>query len=350
MSNFILETRRKCRNWALIFWILAFPLILVTLFRLILAGAYDAASQPAKLGLKNVSQNSTLQAVLEQLEEQGTIQIVPVENADAVLEMDENGDLVVHMSENGISQSIIVSIANQYNQKLEVIQTTNTVPSEHHENYLTEKKVASNKSLTYINYFTTLAMGCLSSAYFGLRAISDLQANLSEVAKRLACSPEPKSKLVFKQIISSNLICMSLNVIQILIMKYILKIDFGSYIGFVFMTAFLGTWLGIGLGMVVGGMFTLKYNDKSNLLTAFIMLCNAAAGMMIPHIKYLFRQLFPLLDAVNPAALITDAFYQLSFYGISQSYYRMILTILVTGVIFYFMTFIILRRQRYASL
>lgn len=349
MSNFILETSRKCRNWSLIFWILAFPLILVTLFRLILSGAYDVAGQPAKLALKNIPQDSMLQVTLDQLEKQGTIQIV-VDHADAILEMEESGDLVVHMSTNGIQQSIIMSIANQYTQKIEIIQVTNTMTSNQHTNYLVEKETITNKSLTYINYFTTLAMGCLSSAYFGLRAISDLQANLSDVAKRLACSSEPKSKLVFKQIISSNLICMSLNVIQILVMKYMLKIDFGPHIILVLMTAFLGTWLGIGIGMTVGGIFTLKYNDKSNLLTAFIMLCNAAAGMMIPHIKYLFRQLFPFLDAINPAALITDSFYQLSFYGISPSYYRMILSMLVIGGIFYFVTFMILRRKRYASL
>lgn len=350
MHNLILEIQRKTRNWALIFWILVFPLILTVLFRLIIANAYTTASSPAQVGTLSLNNDPQLAAVLDQLETEGIITLVEPEQADAVLEVQDDGQLVVHMDDNGIAQTIITAIANQYQQTRALTEQTGILPDNSQTAYLVEKTMPSNKSLIYINYFTTLAMGCLSSAYFGLKAINDLQANLSEVGKRLACSPEKKSHLVFKQVLSNNLICMSLNLIQILVMKYLLQIDFGTHTGFILLTTFLGSWLGNGLGMVVGGFLKLNYNDKSNLLTAIIMLGNTAAGMMLPQIKYLVRLYCPLADALNPAALITDAYYQLSFYGLNATYYRLIITMAVIGLLFYLLTLLILRRQRYASL
>lgn len=72
--------------------------------------------------------------------------------------------------------------------------------------------------------------------------------------------------------------------------------------------------------------------------------------MMGPQMKYLIDSSVPILNKINPAAIITDGYYALSVYGVGERYWFDIASILVFSAILSFVSILVLRRQKYDNL
>jgi len=72
--------------------------------------------------------------------------------------------------------------------------------------------------------------------------------------------------------------------------------------------------------------------------------------MMFDGIKLIIRNNVPVLSYLNPANLIADSFYALYFYSGTTHYFINLLILCAMTVVFGFITYIVLRRQKYASL
>ena len=74
------------------------------------------------------------------------------------------------------------------------------------------------------------------------------------------------------------------------------------------------------------------------------------AGLMISGINYIIAQNIPILAWINPAALISDAFYCLYFYDDLNRYFLDIGVLIIMAVVMLLGTAILLRRQKYESI
>jgi ABC-2 type transport system permease protein len=57
----------------------------------------------------------------------------------------------------------------------------------------------------------------------------------------------------------------------------------------------------------------------------------------------------PILNRINPAALIVDSFYSLDTYGAGARYAADTILLVVIGIVFCIGSVLVLRRKRYAS-
>jgi ABC-2 type transport system permease protein len=73
------------------------------------------------------------------------------------------------------------------------------------------------------------------------------------------------------------------------------------------------------------------------------------SGMMYHGIKYLVIKAVPILAWLNPANIMTDAFYAL-YYGNSSRCALNIAGLLAFGAVFCLVAYSVLRRQKYASI
>lgn len=71
--------------------------------------------------------------------------------------------------------------------------------------------------------------------------------------------------------------------------------------------------------------------------------------MTNPDFKYQIHQNMPLLEYINPCALLADAYLRLSLYGIDFVYVKDIIGLIIFVFITYGITFYIVRRQSYAN-
>jgi ABC-2 type transport system permease protein len=80
------------------------------------------------------------------------------------------------------------------------------------------------------------------------------------------------------------------------------------------------------------------------------MVCSFLSGLMIVDMKYITIRAFPALRYINPANLISDAFYTLYYYDTLDKVFLSIGLQLLMALLFFVTIAMIVRRQRYASL
>jgi len=74
------------------------------------------------------------------------------------------------------------------------------------------------------------------------------------------------------------------------------------------------------------------------------------SGLYYANIKYIVDKSMPILQYINPAALITDGFYTLYYYNNHQRFFVNISILTLLSIVFCLITYSIIRRQKYASL
>ena len=78
----------------------------------------------------------------------------------------------------------------------------------------------------------------------------------------------------------------------------------------------------------------------STLLMCFL------AGLMVGNMKYFIETNAPVINKINPAAVISDSFYSLCVFGDVKMYARCILTLVVMSVVFFGISVVCIRRDR----
>ena len=80
------------------------------------------------------------------------------------------------------------------------------------------------------------------------------------------------------------------------------------------------------------------------------MVCSFLAGLMNSNMKDLVEKHVPIINRINPAALISDAFYCINVYNDTARYYRNLVTLAVMSAAFVMASFLLIRRNRYDSI
>ena len=117
--------------------------------------------------------------------------------------------------------------------------------------FITEKSV-SGKTLnpTVLYFFALIAYACMSGAYLSIEAVRDTQANLSPLGARRSITPYRKQFLIFIDM----LVLIFIHFINVMILtfyvNYILDIDLGNNYLAILATNFMGSLIGICLGLM----------------------------------------------------------------------------------------------------
>ncbi len=199
-------------------------------------------------------------------------------------------------------------------------------------------------------FYVLIAMACLFGCFLGLENATSLQANLSALGIRRSVSPTRKSKMV----VSDFLAAVTLQYINILILLaylvFVLKIDFGTKAAMILFTALIGVITGVALGTVIGVINRASSRMKDALLSLGTLFLSFLGGLMYGDMQDIIEHHVPIINRINPAALIKDAFYCLSVYDDYGRYTRNIVTLLGFSVLLCSITILVMRREKYASI
>lgn len=378
MSLHIFGNRLKCllRDKENVFWTMLFPILLAVFFNLALSNVNAGESfQAIKLAVVNNSSFHNDQALQTALDaaaageqklfeltltsQQQAEQLLTEQKVSAYLLVDEEPVLVV--SKTGIRESIIKSFLDSY---LQTTAAVNTILQNNpnnpallfqsageRQNYLAEVTgSAADPNNILIFFYSLIAMSCFYGGFWGMREVTDIQADISALAARINISPQHKLKAFLSSLTASYLIHFSELILLLLFLRYVLQIDFGAKSGYVVLTTALGSLAGIAYGAFISALVKKSENMKVAILIGTTMFGSFLAGMMIQDIKYLVSQKFPLLAYVNPINLLTDAFYSLYYYDTFSRYFLNITILGGMTIAFCLGTYVIVRRRKYASL
>lgn len=370
--------RLKCllRDRVMVFWTLLFPLILATFFNLAFSNLnQNERFSPIDLAVVNNDAyhqaqdfNQTLKGVSEGEDRMFNLTETSLEEADQLLNDGEvvayilvNPEIQMIVRKSGINQNIVKIFLEVYQQSTTAAtkiitsnpQNSNQVIADLSVRLGYTKSVSSNSAEpnVILNYFySLLAMACIYGSFWGLKEVTDIQADLSTRAARINMSPVHKLKAFIYNMSASLLIQYAEILVLLAYLRFLLGIDFGNKTGYVLLTTFVGSIVGITFGAFISTVVKKGEGVKIAILIGTTMLGSFLAGMMFDKMKYIIAQNIPILSYINPVNLLTDAFYCLYYYDTFDRYWFNIGVLGIFTCIFCLGTYFIIRRQKYASL
>jgi len=368
--------KKLLRTKEMIFWTLAFPILLSIFFHMAFQNL-DAAEtfQTIPTGvladeayedhaflkevLLEVSKGSTpllqvfegSQEELARLLEEGTIR--------GYLTAGDPISLTVRGT--GMSENILRLFLEELNEQAHVMKTVQekdpaSVPRlltaiEESSALLVEKEKDTAAPSQILNYFYSLiAMACMYGAFFGSDEITDIEAHISSRAARIQVAPLHKLKAFLSSSLASYVVLMINTSLLLLFLRFVLGIDFGPRVGYLILTTFMGTFTGLTFGAFISTLVKKNENMKSAVIVAVTMAGSFLSGMMYAPMKYIVYDKAPVVFYLNPVNLITDSFFSLYYYSSFTRYAQNMGMLLLLSILFSLGSYTQLRRRRYASI
>lgn len=384
MFSHIFINRLKCllREKEMIFWTLLFPILLATLFNMAFANLSnneifqkiniavvnsekyqkDVAFKSVLSSLSNVdgaeSENDLFKVTIATKEESDNL--LKNNKIDGYIDLENDFTLVVKSS--GLNQTIIKGFLDDYIQTNSAILTIiNKNPNalaqglgkdiSSRQTYL--KEVSASKrtpNTTVVYFYTLLAMTCFYGGFMGMHEVITIQADLSAQAARVNVAPVHKMKIFLSSLSAATSVQLMAILIVLGYVNLVLKIDFGNQFGFILLTCVTGCFTGVSFGALVSALVKKGEGIKTAILIGVTMSLSFLAGMMQAEVKYLVTTAFPFMAYINPLNLITDCFYSLYYFDTYTRFFTNIIILYGFTSVFCLITFLILRRQKYASI
>lgn len=373
---FIYRLRCLLRDRETIFWTMLFPLLLAVLFNMAFSnlnsGESFKAIDIAVVENKQYSDGQFFTSALNEVSKGDNrlfkLTIASIEEADRLLK-DNSVDgyiiaedpvrLVVNKS--GMKQNIIKSFLDNY---MHTASAVGSILREHPEKqqevlsklgdrkqYVREVSgTNAEPNNVLIFFYTLIAMSCFYGGFFGMREITDIQADISPLAARINIAPVHKLKAFLISMSASLLINIAEILLLLLFLQFVIGVDFGPKAGYVILTAIAGSITGVTFGAFISALVKKREGIKTGILVGVSMVGSFLAGMMNQSIKYIVSQKIPILSYLNPINLLTDALYCLYYYDTFDRILLNIGVLLIFIVLFCMGTYFIIRRRKYASL
>lgn len=122
-------------------------------------------------------------------------------------------------------------------------------------------------------------------------------------------------------------------VILLLYLRYVLRMEFQGSMAQMLLVSLVGCIVGVSMGVFVSSASKLSENIKVAIMLGISMTGSTLAGLMNSKIKFAVDQNMPIINKLNPAALITDAFYCINVYDDPVRMKTNLMTLLLMAVV-----------------
>lgn len=378
LHAFYYGLKQLFRDKTLVWWTLLFPVLLSTLFYAAFSGlSEDESLKAIPVAVVQEDNNFAFDTVIRMLSEPGENQFLEVIYADqeealslleakevvGVLQGSSPVTLLVSAEMSGVEmeKSILSAFVEQYNAIYDgIVEIAMTRPEKMaqvvkelmaEKSYMTQTTYSDGTMDESVSYFFNLiAMVCLYSAMGGMLVAVRNQANLSALGARRCMSPTHKLVSLSGEQLATWLFNYVMVLISICYQNFILKVSFGSELGYVLLAAAVGCMTGVSLGFLVGSIGRMSESTKLGILMVVIMFNCFLSGLMVQNMRIYVGKVCPWYNKINPAALIADSFYALTVYASHDRFFMNLATLLAMSVVFCLAGYVLVRREKYANL
>ncbi len=353
----------------LIFWSLAFPFALATLFNFAF-GTFNELGIFEAIDVTVVDEgNVEFNELLNQLEEEEILNIEYNNNEEASKLLEEEEVQAVLISGEEVEllfyeESMDVRILNEIIKSYMRVSSTmgNIVEevgySESVVNSVLEDEVviesmnlkATESSFVSQYFFTALAMSIIYGSFWGIRSLEAVQANQSSVALRLNVTPTNKIKVVAIDFICSFIMVAVTVILLITYFTKVLGVEFGTDYLLTTLVCLSGMVMSISGGFAIGALSKLNATTNVNIVSTLTVFSCFLAGMMESTIPYSINNVAPFVKYINPATLITNSFNILYYYESYTDVYINIIIMTAIGFVLMMASYHTLRRKEYDSI
>ncbi|MCH5264442.1 MAG: ABC transporter permease [Lachnospiraceae bacterium] len=364
------------RTRVLLFWTLAFPFMLSTFMYLAFGNIFESTEQfhviPAAVVQKEASEifDPMLSAVsgdgddallsVTKVEEEEAEKMLEDGKVKGIIFVDRDA-ISLKVKENGMDETVLQMVLNQFLRYKKTVADVAVANPERIDDviaslssqvdYFVEAETSKGNQDDTTNFFyAVFAMTCLFASFAGCDRILKIQANATDLGKRRGVAPIHKLKGILAEFCACELVQYLMACLLFLYMQFVLGIDFGTKYPAILLLLFAGTSFGNMFGILIGSLPRLGEGAKIGILISFNMLLCVLADLVANGIRALIERHLPILNDINPAALIVDGFYALNIYDTYHRYLGNVLALCGLTAVCTVICYFLVRRNRYASL
>lgn len=359
-----------------LFWLLAFPIILGTLFHLAFSNMYETETLFSSIPVavvenqKNEIFNTVIDSIsqdddpllkAEYLSEEEAMEKLEKNDVSGIIYLNQDISLKVSTKGDEMKQTILREFLNSYRANEAIITDTAMNAPEKIQDVMAvlTEEISCNENIkltdgnmdVYAQYFYNLiAMVAFYGSITGLHVAVENQGNLSSIAARKCISPTHKMTAIVANLIASIAAQMICVIVSISYIMFVLGENIGDKIPLIYLSGMVGAIAGVTFGFFVGSIGRMSENLKSSISMSVTMILCFLSGLMIGNMKIVVEEHFPILNRISPVALICDLFYCLNIYDNYDRYIEKLVSLIVISVIFTVGGFLMTRRKKYASI
>lgn len=373
--NLLLNLRQR----TVLFWSLAFPLILSTFFTMAFSNlhAAEAILEPIKLAYVAPARQNPLnntRAILEGIKrsegsEEAMFTLIQAEDQEAARQLVLDDEVQAALIDGESPAMMVTKLSVEQvvvKQVLDAVShTKNTVLSLMRLGAAGE----ANQAVTQINaadfvmpvpinqsrmdpsiiyYFALIAMTCLGASSAGAATIITVQPDKSTQGARLSVSPASKWLRTAAAGLAGYLVQLLMSLIVLAYMVLVLGKNFGDQSLSVLLIMVLGTLSGFLMGMAVACLMKAGENAIYGAVAGIYLFSSFLAGLMSHDVKRMIERSVPAVGWINPGNVITNALYSLYYYDSLELQYP--LSLLGISLVFVLIITLTLRRRYHDSI
>lgn len=365
------------RQKTLIFWSLAFPLILGMLFYFMFGGINDLEQfQEVPVGvLKGDALPEEFVTLLEEVKTEEEIPLFRIntyenlsqaekalqaEKIYGIIQAKEDLSLTVKTSDN--YSSFIKTFLDQYRENTALITEMAEKHPQKAASFVADMAAGTQVKLTeiplkgtdkdpYAQYFYALiAMTCLIGTMVGMHNGNDIQADLTAVGARRNVAPTPKLRQVLYDFTATYILYCVIVAVVTGVCVFVYDQDFGQNAGLVLLGGWIGSFTALAIGEMIAVFVKGTVQKKEGICVAVFMISSFLAGLQWGDITFIIERNCPVINRINPGTLIVNGFKSLSVYGDSRRYVANMVTLALIGLLCMIISVWKLRRTRYESI
>ncbi|WEV68626.1 ABC transporter permease [Bifidobacterium sp. ESL0775] len=202
-------------------------------------------------------------------------------------------------------------------------------------------------------YFSMLGMACLLGATISIYLITLTQANLTALGIRASVSPLPKIRQTVATLLASWVISFVCMLVAFFAMRYVIGVGVAGREPAAVLAVAASTLMASALGLVIGALPKLSTRAKLSvnvILTCFLSMFTGLYGTGAMALGDALQRKAPVIARINPARQVSDLFYDLLYYDNYHPFFIGLAVMAATTVVFVLIVVAMLRRQRYEHL
>lgn len=363
------------RTKEVIFWSLVFPLALATFMYLAFGKINEVTENLETIDVAVVEsvQNEMFDKILVEVSngESPLLNPMKMNSQDAVSALDgKEVDGIIHVDdtislsvrENGLNATILSSFVDRYLQNeatLTQIAKNNPLALNSaiealsdDTSYFKEEKLTDGNTDNLSNYFyAVFAMSCLFASFTGISSMFSIHGNLSPLGQRRCVAPTKKLHVVLTLFLTNEIVQFAIELITFAYMSLVLGLDLSNKYPALFLLLFVASSFGLTMGMFIGSLKKpVTEGAKMGIGVAISMVLSVMADLCVSGLMNTIEHTVPIINRLNPAALISDSFYALNTYSDYSRYTSNMVNLSAMTLILFTLTILTVRRNRYASI
>lgn len=373
------------RTPASLFWNAAFPMILMSIFIVVILPIGEAVTPTPDIPVAVVTngiwvKDPILKETIESVssdpdaddaqnlfatryaDEAEAVRLLEDGDVSAILVPEDDHKLSVRVMTDSFTNSIVYTFANRYTQTHHVLsglieqnpmaapQILETFQSFDETTYFEQDQWTDKGNSSASYFFAVIGMVTLYNMTFALREINEMMANQSPQGARLNVAPVKRSTLLAAGLTVSFILQYVIAWVMLFFLHFVAGITVLDYALPLALLMACATLCSIGLGLFLGVILPFKLDTKISVVIGISTFLSFLAGMMSPLVRKALIESVPWLARLNPAELMADSLFSIYFFNNPERLRLNGLMFLAIGFVAFVLAAFRLRRQDYESL